>query len=143
MNSLKFRHIDFAANKRSKLIQSIKKGLKRLQVSLQKTGGIISQQTDLFFSHVVHVNPFDIIIAADCNSQNFNGKQKQEWWNRAALENSTRHIDRATNKAIIDDITFSLIVKGFNPLNKIITKIEPSQEPQRESHVQHYQKPFR
>ena len=60
------KHIDFAARKRSKLIHCIKKGLKRLQVSLQKkkTKTKTKKQVVSSANKLSHLNPFYIIIAA-------------------------------------------------------------------------------
>ena len=79
----------------------------------------------IFFSVLPHLNSLYIIIIANCNGQNFNCKKEQKGWNWAALKNPTWHINRLAEKPIIDNITFSAIVEGFDPLNKIITKVKP------------------
>ena len=71
--------------------------------------------------HIVNVGSNPLILCS-----HYTGK-----WFRCRVDPRSLHqkvlMWSRPNTAIIDDITFSLIVKGFNPLNKIITKTEPSQ----------------
>ena len=73
----------------------------------------------IFFFHIAHLNPFNVIVTTNCYSKNFNGKEKQEWWNRATLNILNIEVLNKSNETMFLQILYRLLSNSWCNLSTI------------------------